>query len=167
MRKGLFAVAASLLVVSALSVTADDNDAVGSRTVFHARLRSTNEVPSNFSTGQGVLLLRIHDDTSTIEFTMSYSDLSTPPAASHVHLAQRNVNGGVSFFFCGGPKPACPPAPATITGTVTAADILGPTGQGVAAGDFAKVTGAIRAGLAYANIHTTQFPGGEIRGQVE
>jgi hypothetical protein len=45
--------------------------------------------------------------------------------------------------------------------------VIGPAGQGVAAGEFAEVLQAIRAGAAYANVHTTNFPAGEIRGQVE
>jgi hypothetical protein len=39
------------------------------------------------------------------------------------------------------------------------------TAQGINAGDLAAVLRAIRAGASYANMHTTNFPGGEIRGQ--
>ena len=42
----------------------------------------------------------------------------------------------------------------------------GAAGQGIAAGEFAKVLRAIRVGAAYANIHTQQRPGGEVRGQI-
>jgi hypothetical protein len=49
---------------------------------------------------------------------------------------------------------------------VTAADVIGPTGQGVAAGEFEEVLKAIRAGVAYANVHSTRNQGGEIRGQI-
>jgi hypothetical protein len=75
------------------------------------------------------------------------------------------VNGGVSYFFCGGGgKPAC--AGGSASGTVTAANVLGPTAQAIAAGELAKIIAAMRAGVAYANIHTDRFPGGEIRGQI-
>jgi hypothetical protein len=44
--------------------------------------------------------------------------------------------------------------------------VIGPAGQGIAAGEFAEIVRAIRAGRAYANVHSTKFPGGEIRGQI-
>ncbi len=62
---------------------------------------------------------------------------------------------------------ACPPSPATVTGTLTAANVVGPAGQGIAAGEFAELIRAIRAGKTYANVHSTKFPGGEIRSQIE
>ena len=52
----------------------------------------------------------------------------------------------------------------------TAADIVGPAAQGIPAapnGDFADVIRAIRTRNAYANLHTTMFQGGEVRGTVE
>ena len=48
-----------------------------------------------------------------------------------------------------------------------AASVVGPTAQGIAPGEFAEVIRAIRAGAAYANMHTTAFPAGEIRDQVD
>jgi hypothetical protein len=53
-----------------------------------------------------------------------------------------------------------------VTGTARATDVIGPTAQGIAPGEFAKILDAIRSGAAYANVHTTRFPGGEIRGQI-
>jgi hypothetical protein len=49
---------------------------------------------------------------------------------------------------------------------VTAADVVGPMGQGFAPGDLASVERAINAGVTYANMHTAKFRAGEIRGQV-
>ena len=83
------------------------------------------------------------------------------------------MNGGVSFFLCANPPivpPAgtqpCPAPPATISGTATAATIIGPLGQGIEPGSFDEIVAAIRAGRTYANVHSVQFPGGEIRGQI-
>ena len=59
-----------------------------------------------------------------------------------------------------------PGCPATVTGTVTAANVIGPAGQGVAPGEFQEAIDAMRDGSAYANVHTTMYPSGEVRGQI-
>jgi hypothetical protein len=88
--------------------------------------------------------------------------------ASHIHLGQKDVNGGVSVFFCGGGgRPACTPTSGSFTGTITAADVIGPAGQGIAPGEFAELLAALRAGETYVNVHTNKHPGGEIRGQIK
>ena len=61
---------------------------------------------------------------------------------------------------------ACPAAPATITGVIEAANIIGPAGQGIAAGQFDEFLRAIRADSAYVNVHTDPHPGGEIRANI-
>ena len=77
------------------------------------------------------------------------------------------------MFFCtnlgNGPAgtQACPSAPATVTGTITPADVIGPAGQGITAGQFDELVAAIRAGVTYANVHSSLYPGGEIRAQLE
>jgi hypothetical protein len=64
-------------------------------------------------------------------------------------------------------QPACPAAThGTITGTITAANVTGPTNQGIAPGDLNSALEAVRDGVSYANMHTTMFPASEIRGQV-
>ena len=72
------------------------------------------------------------------------------------------------IFLCGGGnQPACPATTeGTITGTITAANVTGPSGQGIAAGDLDSALEAVRDGLSYANMHTANFSGGEIRGRV-
>jgi len=84
-----------------------------------------------------------------------------------VHIGQIGTTGGVMFFLCGGGgTPACPNSPGTVTGTVNASNIIGPPSQGVAAGEFQEAIRAMRAAAAYANVHTTVYPSGEIRGQI-
>jgi len=53
-----------------------------------------------------------------------------------------------------------------VTGTITADNIVGPTGQGIAPGEFAEAVRAILAGATYTNVHTIARPGGEIRGKI-
>ena len=64
--------------------------------------------------------------------------------------------------------PACPSPPATVTGTLTEANVIALPGQGIDSGaaGFAEVLKAMRAGAAYANVHTTAHPGGELRGRL-
>jgi hypothetical protein len=136
---------------------------------FRATLVGTEETPANFTAGTGTFTANVLDNDTRIEFTLTYQNLSGPPFAAHVHFGQPNVAGGVSFFFCGGgSKPACPSSTSgTITGTVVAADVLGPMPQGIAAGDLAAILAMIRAGFGYANMHTALHPAGEIRGQIK
>lgn len=132
------------------------------------KLSGFNEVPAVSTTGGGEFRARIANDESSIEFELSYEGLSSGPTAAHIHLGQRDVAGGVIAFLCGGgSKPACPPSPATVTGTIVAADVIGPAGQGIAGGELAEAIAALRAGVVYANAHSSAFPGGEIRGQIK
>jgi hypothetical protein len=53
-----------------------------------------------------------------------------------------------------------------VSGVIVPSDIIGPAGQGIEPGEFEELVLAIRSGAAYANVHTTGRPGGEIRGQI-
>jgi hypothetical protein len=136
-------------------------------------LRSYEEVPAVSSTARGFFKARIREGVGTIEYELSYQGLQGDIRQSHIHFGQRSVNGGISVFLCQtatnvdptGLAPQCGAAPATVTGTLTAANIIGPAGQGIAASEFAELVRAIRAGVAYINVHSSVFAGGEIRGQ--
>lgn len=155
--------AAGLLVASLAGASAG-------KKMFKANLNGYNEVPAVSSNGFGQLRISIDDDAQTISYELSYGGLNATAIAAHIHFGQRNVNGGVSAFLCGGGgKPACPAGTGgeeTVTGVITAADVIGPAGQGIAAGEFEELTRAIRAGVTYGNVHTTAHPGGEIRNQL-
>jgi hypothetical protein len=103
-----------------------------------------------------------------ITFSLNFSDLSSTLTVAHLHFAPTKVAGGVMIFLCGGGgQPDCPAATeGTITGTITAANVTGPTTQGIDVGDLDSALEAVRTGLSYVNMHTTNFAGGEIRGQV-
>jgi hypothetical protein len=107
-------------------------------------------------------------DGDAINYTLTYGDLEGGALLfAHIHFGARGVNGGVIAFLCGGGnKPACPPSPATVSGTIVASDVTGPSAQGIEAGSFDEVVRAVRAGAVYANVHTTRWGAGEIRGQI-
>ena len=133
---------------------------------FSASLSGAEEVPPINTSGIAAFEMRIQP--GTITFSLTFSDLSSPLAVAHLHFAPSKVAGGVMIFLCGGGgQPACPAATSgTITGTITAANVTGPTTQGISPGDLDSALEAVRAGLSYANIHTANFGGGEVRGQV-
>ena len=115
----------------------------------------------------------IDDATDEIHYTLSYENLEAPVAQSHIHFGQRSVNGGISAWLCEGTSlspsastPTCPGQSGTVSGTITPLEVIGPAGQGIAAGEFEELVAAIRAGRAYANVHSSKFPAGEIRGQL-
>ena len=134
---------------------------------FSASLSGANEVPPINSSGTGNFQMTIRPDA--INFSLSFADLSSPLSVAHLHFAPSKVAGGVMIFLCGGGgQPACPATTSgEITGTITAANVTGPTGQGIAVGDLDSALEAVRDGLSYANMHTTNFAGGEIRGNVQ
>lgn len=136
---------------------------------FHAELNGYQEVPSVSSTGFGEFDAKLVND-NLLHYVFTYGGLEGGTSLfAHVHFGERAVNGGVSFFLCGGstkPDP-CPNVEGTVEGDVGPADVIGPNGQGIEPGSFAEIVRAMRAGHAYANIHTTpRWPGGEIRGQI-
>jgi hypothetical protein len=141
-----------------------------SKRSFKADLQGFEETPAVFSTGSGEFEAQVSKDETSVDYELSWEDLEGATVLfAHIHLGQTSVAGGVMAFLCGGGgKPACgAPSSGKITGTITAADIVGPSGQGVAPGEYAEFLASIRSGVTYANIHTDKHPGGEIRGQIK
>lgn len=164
---GVLTAAGAVLALAVASYALADS---GKSHVKSDTLTGYQEPPAVSSAGTGSFEATIDDEAMTITFELRYSGLTTPASASHIHLGNRFTNGGVSAFFCGGgSKGPCPPGTtdeAVVTGTITAADVIGPTVQGIAPGEFKELVQAIRAGVTYVNVHNATFPGGEIRGQV-
>ena len=133
---------------------------------FRASLNGYEENPDISTVAHGSFVARLSNDGDSIHYELSYSGLEGTVSAAHVHFGKPAVNGGVSFFLCNGPTtPACPQA-GTVEGDIEAADVIGPTGQGIEAGNLAEIVAAMKAGHAYANVHSSKWPGGEIRGQI-
>ena len=135
---------------------------------FKASLDGYHETSLSLSTaGTGSFRARLNPAGDQLTYELQYSGLEGGNTLfAHVHIGQIGTSGGVMFFLCGGPLPACPNGAGTVTGTVTAANIIGPNGQGVAPGEFQVAIEAMRNGSAYANVHTTVYPSGEVRGQI-
>jgi hypothetical protein len=171
-------VVASLLLVgvaSTLVVAAIATGDSGSRNISaHGGLVGYNETPLTISTtGGGSFHAKIANDGESFSWTLSYEALEGSVLQSHIHFGAPAITGGISIFLCSnlGNGPAgtqlCPASPATISGTATAADVIGPTGQGIEPGAFDEIVAAMRSGFAYANVHSSKWPGGEIRGQLD
>ena len=153
--------------IAALAVSLLAAPAAHSQTErFSATLSGAEEVPPINTAGTGDFQMTIQP--GMITFSLTFSGLSSNLAVSHLHFSPSKVAGGVMIFLCGGGgQPTCPAATSgTITGTITAANVTGPTTQGIAPGDLDSALEAVRDSLSYANMHTANFGGGEIRGQV-
>lgn len=166
-----------LIPVFSVATAASDDDV----SAFRARLRGLSEVPPVATEATGSFSATLSSDGSTLSYTVTYTNLNAQVLFSHIHFGFPREATGIMVFLCGpaagamgGPPagtpnpPACPDTTSgTVSGSVTAANVIGPNSQGITPGaDFAKVVQALRGGAAYVNVHTMRSPSGEIRGQV-
>lgn len=145
--------------------------------VYSAKLAGEHEVPLVSSTAEGSFRAEVDEDAQEVRYELSYSGFTTAVRQSHIHIAQPFASGSIMVWLCDSatnPAPAsvdvppCPQGEGTVTGTIRPADVgTGSAAQGVSAGEFAEFVAAIRGGNAYANVHSTQSQGGEIRGQLK
>src|SRR5262245_42015914 len=104
---------------------------------LRASLNGVSEVPPIATRATGSFSATSNGD-GTYSFKLTYSGLAANPTVGHIHFGLSKEAGGVMIFLCGGGnQPACPEATsATITGTFSLANVVGPTGQGVPVGDL-------------------------------
>jgi hypothetical protein len=163
---GAVAVAGAMAVAGTVAI-ADDGDRI------RERLSGYEEVPAVSTAASGQFRATLRASRGEIAYRLSYTGLEGDVLQGHIHVGQVHVNGGVSAFLCSNldnapaGTPACPPAPATVEGTIRPAGVVGPNDQGIAPGEFAELVRAMEAGVTYANVHSSKFPSGEIRGQLE
>jgi CHRD domain-containing protein len=171
-RLALMALAVLVPAFASVSGVAADDKA----SHFKARLIGYQEVPSVSTVASGEFSAQISGDEQTIDYELTYGNLQGTVTQAHIHFGQRAVNGGIVIWLCGtAATPTAPPGTqtcpqsGTITGTITAANVVasGMTTQQLDAGELDEVIAAMRAGVTYANVHTSpRSPGGEIRGQI-
>ena len=170
MKKAILAAAFSAAVAAALPALASHP---GNARVLHAVLTGYQEVPSVSSRADGIFEVRVSNDGNSFDYTLIYEGLQADVTQAHIHFAQRSVNGPIVIWLCGtaaNPGPSgtqtCPTRAGTVRGTVTSANVLASATQQLAAGELSEVLEAMRAGVAYVNVHSSVSPGGEIRGQI-
>src|SRR4029453_9948350 len=98
-------------------------------------LSGYQEIPTLSTPASGHLDGTIGHDDESVEYTLSYAGFETDVLQSHIHLGRPAFNGGIMVFLCTnltplpvGPPPACPVREGTVSGTLTAANVIGPTG---------------------------------------
>jgi hypothetical protein len=135
-------------------------------TAMTARLSGAEEVPVNNSLARGTTVFRLSDDGSELHYRLNVANLHDVTQA-HIHLAPAGANGPVvAWLYPSGPPAQLIPGRTSgtlATGTITSASLVGP----LAGGSVADLMDAIRDGNTYVNVHTSQFPPGEIRGQID
>ena len=167
MKKRILFIAAGSIIISAAVVVLSQ-----SSRIVKELLTGFEEVPAISTGADGTFRARVSDSGTSVEYELTYADLEGDVTQAHIHLGQKDVNGGIAVFLCSnlgnGPEgtQACPPPPATITGTFGPDDVIGPVAQGISPGEFDELLRAARAGKTYVNVHSTLHPGGEIRSQI-
>lgn len=133
---------------------------------FGTHMTGAEETPPRPSRAQGQLILSLAPDGTALRYKLLVANIEDLTQA-HIHVAPPGVAGPIIAWL----YPAAPPAQhipgrfqgVLAGGVITDANVVGPlAGQGIAG-----LVATIRAGNAYANVHTVQFPPGEIRGQID
>ncbi len=152
----------SLLVVILLALGAAlaAPSATARPLIFTAQLSGDNEVPPRDTLGRGEATFFLNPDGTQLDYRIIVANIDNV-VASHIHVAPAGVNGPiVAPLFSGA---AAGRADGILAeGTITAANLRGP----LAGHPLSDLIAAMEAGNTYTNVHTTQFPGGEIRGQI-
>jgi hypothetical protein len=134
----------SLFAVAALAVASPALADTG----FFASLDGLQEVGPNASPGTGTATLVLDNAQANLSYVVTYTGLTAARTAAHIHgPAAPGVNAGVLHGLL------------NQTGTTSG------SANGVWALSATNV-GQLFSGLLYVNIHTSNFPGGEIRGQI-
>jgi hypothetical protein len=166
-----------LSILSALVLAWGVSAAAKADDKVRARLMGFQEVPVVSTEGSGTFEAVINRNGNAIDYEITYTGMQGTVLQSHMHVGQRSVNGGIVLWICGnnittpptsGPAgtPVCTSPNGHFAGTWRPENVQTVVAQQIATGELDEVIAAIRAGVAYVNVHTNISPGGEIRGQV-
>ncbi len=154
MKKFLVLLLASLLAAAGFAAAVS---AAHEGLEFNVNLSPDQEVPEVTSEATGEAYFKVSEDGESIEYTISAQNLNNT-LAGHLHSGAVGENGPVELFLFENAEPTDYNGEVA-SGTLTADDLVGD----MAWEDFAM---ALVAGEIYANLHTEQYPDGEIRGQL-
>jgi hypothetical protein len=191
MKTWLGVVSVGVMAAIAGSAVADnDSDHDNRKRVFRAQLVGLNEVPPVSTGAGGQFYAVLNQKGDELRYWISFSDLSADVSQSHIHFGNHHTNGGIVVWLCEGtlsaPTDRTPPCggprSSKVSGVITRDEVVNTAAaQGITAGEFDELIAAMRAGAAYANVHsgapgdpnampprpTVGFPPGEIRGQID
>ena len=158
----IFALCAVVVLALPAPGLADDDEAPAALG-YQSIMIGLAQVPPVASVGRGLANYLITEDSATLYYSVQALDTSSTISMAHIHLGRAGQNGDVVANLCGaGSTPACAAQGVIATGTVTAGSLVGP----LAGHPLSDLIVAMTSGGAYTNVHTSNFPGGEIRGQV-
>jgi hypothetical protein len=170
---------AVVVCAGALAIVGCGGDDDDDTRQLSANLTGAQEVPPVNTAAAGTATLRINEEGKQIDFTLIVSTALQDIREAHIHIAPTGANGPIVLDFCTTSlatppanvplPPTCPPAPFTLNGSLTAANLrtlTAPQIQTTGVSNFDDAVNQILAGNAYANVHTRAFPSGEIRGQL-
>jgi hypothetical protein len=130
-----------------------------------ATLSGDGEAPNSPGIGAGIVTFDAATDSLAV--ALAFANLSSPTqavgtmGAAHIHYGDPGVDGPVLFAFTDFPTGVTRGGYATV---LTSADFIPDTSAGI--DTFAEAVNAIEGGHTYFNIHTVDYPAGEIRGQI-
>lgn len=156
---------AVLALVAVLAIASVSVGFADSGRNFGAHLRGGSKVPANDSQAQGQAIFQLSADGTELRYKLIAANIENILQA-RIHLAPAGANGGVvAWLYPSGPPAQLIPgrfSGVLAEGTITDADLVG-----ALAGDtLADLLDEFEGGNAYVNVHTSQFPPGEIRGQI-
>ena len=173
MQKHALRLATALLGIGIVVACGGDKVTAPANIVYVANLRPANEVLANGNSagvvspnGTGTWTGTLNPSTNVLSWTMTFSGLTTNSIASHIHAqapATTTANVVLNFATFAGSTITLGAPSGTASGSINLATATVGTGLTITGDSLRK---AIDAGQAYVNVHSSQYTGGEIRGQI-
>ena len=190
--KRIMIAAAAVLMVAGTGVAFSDEGGRRFREFLNGFKEATTVVST---TGTGTFRAVISGDGTEINYVLTFQDLEGDVLQAHIHIGHPQNQGGIVLWLCDSPPPppGAPPVPqapspdtpacidenptdprnGSARGRLTAADVQNQPTNGIVGatpttpGEWEEVIALIRAGRTYVNVHSTKFPPGEIRSQLD